>query len=152
MSKGNRITSADLPARYQAQLAKQLYPETPPLTADEAATMPKPKKRLRQSSKPLMNKLETEFYNHLVAQATPTASIFPQAIRLELARGHWYKADFFVPGGYGSDCGCFYEVKGPHAFRGGFENLKVAARRYPFFQFALVWLDDGKWQEQVVLP
>ena len=147
----NRISAADLPAKYQAQIGPQLYPH-PALAA--ATIMPAPKKRLRQSAKPLMNGLETEFYSHL-QRAALREFIYPQAIRLELARNHWYKPDFFVPGNRtdkSSVIGTFYEVKGPHAFRGGFENMKVAARRYQFFEFVLVWLDDGRWQEQIVLP
>ena len=39
-----------------------------------------------------------------------------------------------------------YEVKGPKVFRGGFENLKVAARVHPWVKFYLVWEDGaGGW-------
>ena len=93
MSKSNRISATDLPPRYQAQVAKQLYP----IAQMKAAGLdPTPaKKRLRQSSKPLMNKLEEAFYGHLL-RTIPREMIFPQAIRLEISNGHWYKPDFFV--------------------------------------------------------
>jgi hypothetical protein len=81
---------------------------------------------------------------------------------LELANGIWYKPDFFVPGSsyISSEVGSLaypeqsiaWEVKGPHAFRGGMENLKVAARVHPWCRFYLVWKLDGMWKEQEVLP
>ena len=152
MSGKNRISAADLPARYQKQLADQLYPIAQMKAAGLDQTPPK--KRLRQSTKPLMNKLEAEFYGHLTRTLLPSM-VLVQAISLRLGNGISYRPDFFTPtvacmGDY--HFGTFYEVKGPKVFRGGFENLKVAAHTYPFFVFALVWLDDGQWQEQIVLP
>ena len=44
------------------------------------------------------------------------------------------------------------EVKGPHAFRRGFENLKMAAHKYPWIKWVLVWKENGEWREQTVLP
>ena len=171
MSGKNRISAADLPARYQKQLADQLYPPfkgpaktmgsaTPEINVDIlrkqfASNLPAAtKKRLRQSSKPLMNKLESEFMDWLVRTGTPKENIFPQAMRLEISNGHWYKPDFFVTPTESDEWpqGWFYECKGPHSFRGGFENVKDAARRFKHFKFILVWLDDGRWQEQIVLP
>lgn len=101
-------------------------------------------KRIRQSTKPLLNKLEDEwlaFYEKWFDR------IYAQGIRFKLANGLWYKPDFV----------CFtvktcWEIKGPHAFRGGFENLKVAASQYPDFKWVLTWKQDGGWKEQVVLP
>lgn len=168
MSGKNRISVADLPARYQKQLADQLYPPfkgpgktgNEPLTHEDYAVLARilpryaPKKRLRQSTKPLMNKLETEFMDWLVRTGTPKENIFPQAMRLEISNGHWYKPDFFVTPTESDEWpqGRFYECKGPHSFRGGFENVKDAARRFKHFKFILVWLDDDRWQEQIVLP
>src|SRR6185369_15972416 len=69
-----------------------------------------PAKRVRQSSKPLMNKLETEFYERI-------CNLFPnvrcQAKRYRLGNGVWYKPDFTISG-----CGfteTAWEVKGPYA-------------------------------------
>jgi hypothetical protein len=99
-------------------------------------------KRVRQSSKPLLNKLESEFFS------LPWARGFLlQAVRFRLGNGIWYKPDGFDP-----KTQIAVEVKGPHAFRGGFENLKVAASLYPMIRWRLVWKQDGQWQEQEILP
>jgi hypothetical protein len=159
MSGKNRISAADLPARYQAQVAAELGARDDRAAVKRIFTagtkpMAQVKKRLRQSTKPLMNKLETEFMDWLVRTGTPKENIFPQAMRLEISNGHWYKPDFFVTPTESDEWpqGWFYECKGPHSFRGGFENVKDAARRFKHFKFILVWLDDGRWQEQTVLP
>lgn len=114
------------------------------------------KKRLRQSSKPRLNKLETAWLAEL-KRRHPEAWIHDQAIKLELAHGMFYKCDFFVikrdlDFAEGPMWITAYETKGPKVFRGGFENLKVAARAYPWIKFVLVWRDAGVWQEQHVLP
>lgn len=109
---------------------------------------PKPAKRVRQSSKPLMNKLENDFYKYLLANFTANL-IKIQSLRFKLGNGIWYKPDFVITSAW-TQC---YEVKGPHAFRGGFENLKVAAGLYAELKWLLVWKDEaGTWQKQVILP
>lgn len=105
-------------------------------------------KRIRQSSKPLLNKLETEWFN-ICKQAYPEdCHVVPQGIRFMLGNGIWYKPDIVV---FGVSVYA-YEVKGPHAFRGGFENLKVAAHKYQHISWSLVWKENGQWQEQKVQP
>jgi len=106
-------------------------------------------KRIRQSSKPEMNKLETRFLDHLKA-LYPSMSLYTQSIRFKLGNGIHYKPDVFTP--VFEDSPACWEVKGEHAFRGGFENLKVAASKYPDFKWFLVWEQCGHWQEQLVLP
>ena len=106
-------------------------------------------KRLRQSSKPLVNELEREWLS-LICNGDRCHSIKAQAIRFRLGNGIWYKPDFT---GYQDGQLTAWEVKGPHAFRGGFENLKVAAATFLEWQWILVWKDDkGCWQHQMVLP
>lgn len=107
------------------------------------------KKRLRQSTKPLLNKLETAFFDWMKANQ-PEMTLRPQAKRYELARGLWYKPDFTTVHD-GQEIA--YECKGPKAFRGGFENLKMAARVWPEVTFILVWKwkDSGEWKFQVVI-
>lgn len=115
-------------------------------------------KRLRQDPKPLMNKLESDFHETL-KRLHPGAIIWVQALRFRLGNGIWYKPDFaalvteFADGQpvTRTRLTC-WEVKGPHAFRGGFENLKVAAGLYPSMKWELVWKEDSRWQHQEVLP
>ena len=104
-------------------------------------------KRIRQSAKPLENKLEREFREYLERQY-PHVKIYAQAKRYRLANGLWYKPDcvFFLDGRE-----TVYECKGPHAFRGGFENLKMAATTYQDSDWWLAWKVDGEWQLQRVL-
>ena len=114
-----------------------------------SAPTPTPSKRIRQDGKPLMNKLETEFFLRLQQDAGDIKFIRPQSIRFMLGNGIWYKPDFtgFIDGSFSA-----WEVKGPHAFRGGFENLKVAAHQYAEVHWYLVWKKDGQWQQQRILP
>lgn len=107
-------------------------------------------KRIRQSTKPLLNKLEQE-WRTVLEQVYPDILITGNETKFRLANGLWYKPDFIV---WGMDAVRCYEVKGPHAFRGGFENLKMAASKYPEFKWTLVWRDKEtkEWKEQHVLP
>lgn len=105
-------------------------------------------KRIRQSSKPLLNKLETEFLA-VLEKDWPPSCIRPQAKRFKLGNGIWYKPDFTIVTG-GKERA--YEVKGPHAFRGGFENLKVFAHQWPEVRVILAWKENGEWKSQEVLP
>ena len=108
-------------------------------------------KRIRQSSRPELNKLETEFFLRLKL-SNPDASILSQKLRFRLGNGIWYKPDFVVFAALPVDKPKCYEVKGPFAHRGGFENLKVAAGLFPEFDWFLVWRDGFQWEEQDVLP
>lgn len=111
-----------------------------------AAPAAEPAKRIRQD-KP-ENELEKE-YHAILAARFHGYRIYAQAIRLQLANGLWYKPDIVIP-----ELEEAWEVKGPHIFRGGPENLKMAAREHPWLRFTLVWKDKatGQWQEQVILP
>ena len=118
-------------------------------TVPQPAVPVQPPRRIRQNQKPLLNKLETEWFN-LVRESYPSHTIRPQALRFRLANGAWYKPDLTA---MLTGINVAWEVKGPHAFRGGFEFLKVAAATYPEWRWILVWKDEsGKWQEQTVLP
>ena len=97
-----------------------------------------------------MNALETEFHESL-KRRFPGQDFHPQAKRFKLGNGIWYKPDFSASGKNFS-CECVWEVKGPHAFRGGLENLKVAAHQWPETDFYLVWKDDSGWKQQLINP
>lgn len=107
-------------------------------------------RRIRQSSKPLLNDLESEFMTR-IQDEYPDYIFHAQAIRFKLGNGIWYKPDFV---GFFDRFPAIrsWEVKGPFAHRGGFENLKVAAHQYPEIKWTLVWKQDGTWKEQTVLP
>lgn len=144
----HRLQTGELVCRPQGptkrEIALQSHGTPPPSHFDPPGGVKTPK-RIRQSSKPLLNALEREF--QCFVQAHTDLSLVPQSIRFMLANGIWYKPDFV--------CFCplvCYEIKGPHAFRGGFENLKVAASRYPQFTWKLMWKQGAQWKEQIVLP
>ena len=109
-------------------------------------SQPEPAKRIRQSTKPLCNALETE-WGQEIAQSHP--GVRPQSISLSLGNGIRYTPDWIDMTVHPVRV---WECKGPHAFRGGFENLKVAARMYQEIKFTLVWKDEGQWKQQEILP
>lgn len=106
-------------------------------------------KRLRQSSKPKMNKLETE-YHEALRNRLPNASIHPQGARLELANGLTYTPDIVVIHQSGTtEC---FEVKGGWFPDDARVKIKMAARLFIGWRFFLVWKEDGIWCEQLILP
>ena len=129
----------------------QAFGVLPKLTTANAAQLKtcNPAKRLRQDTKPLLNKLEAEFQRY--EEARIGEKLLPQALRFRLGNGIWYKPDFLRVRGISGRL-MLYEVKGPHSFRGGFENLKVAAGLYRDMDWRLVWKQSGQWQTQDVLP
>lgn len=118
-------------------------------SSKEARTLhPKLAKRIRQDTKPLLNKLESEWHT-ILKEAYPEGTIIiAQGIRFRLGNGIWYKPDFVV---FGIKTYA-YEVKGPKSWRGGFENLKVAASQYVNIRWSLIWKEGFHWQEQEVMP
>lgn len=138
--------------KFMAQL-KQVCPKPGETLADRYQITTVKKKRIRQSSKPLLNRLETEFLHWIYGELSSVFSspcVMMQSVRFKLGNGIWYKPDFvFIrPAGTWTA----YEVKGKHLFRGGIENLKVAASQYPLIQWVLAYKEEGKWITQVVLP
>lgn len=154
----SRIDLSALPAKYQAQAAAQLggsraKPQqvtrsSQPL-ATEGAIM------LRQSGAG-MNKTEALFLAHL--QATfPGAWIEREPVALKLGNGVRYNPDFLVhlPENYGAHTQQLtaYEVKG-HMRDDAAVKIKVAASRFPFIRFVLVWRSsrEGGWAMQTIVP
>lgn len=144
---GGSFSFKKLNTEEMARLAEDLGHQ-PIEFADPPKCQPK-KKRIRQSSKPLMNKLEDEFLRQYLSHDS-RSFIMAQAIRFRLGNGIWYKPDFVVM--YTDRPVTCFEVKGPKSWRGGFENLKVAAGLYPVITWRLAWKESDKWFDQVVLP
>lgn len=112
------------------------------------------KKRIRQSSKPLLNKLEMEWLHKLESKYGP-GKVRSQAKKFKLANGCWYCPDFTMTVKlYGTDSGweTAWEVKGKHAWEDAMVKLKVAAHQWPEVRFILVWKKDGIWCTEEVLP
>lgn len=132
-------------ASQQAEIDRQLGRRTVSVqVAPEVEAAPK-ERRVRQSRRSL-NRLET-MYQDVLHLRHGKENVRAQDLRLQLANGAWYKPDFFVPSEL-----LFIEVKGPHAFRGGFEFLKMAAAAHPWAKFRLVWKAGDQWRFQEVLP
>lgn len=126
----------------------QWYPPEHKLM-DVAVLEPKPGRRIRQNPKPLLNKLESEWFNHL--KSVPAYHrIRCQAVRFRIANGIYYTPDFTCL----NECGLgfAFEVKGRYAFDGSLDKLKLAANEYPEVQWNLVWKENGAWKSQTVLP
>jgi len=121
----------------------------PLVTAAAILEKSAPARRLRQEHKPLLNKLELAWWNVLHAKH-PEVKFRAQARRYKLANGLWYKPDITA-----SMCNGFetaWEVKGPKAFRGGFEMIKTAAHEWPEVRWLMVWKEGVEWREQLILP
>lgn len=141
MKKTGHIDIAALAAK-----GSESFRRLNPQLCGQAPAPAAPAERIRQDKKPLLNKLELDYADRMRV-LYPEEVFYPQAVRLRLGNGVWYKPDFFLPGGK-----LFIECKGPHAFRGGFENLKIAAGAHRWATFKLVWRVKGEWHEQIVLP
>lgn len=115
------------------------------------------RKRIRQSDK-LMNGLEAEFFERIRYEYPNYPRPKPQAVKLKISNGAFFKPDFFVtawPHAGGHAMATAWEVKGlkgKNIDRGKLA-LKCAASAWPEIKFILVWKDEqGNWQEQLVLP
>lgn len=112
------------------------------------------KQRIRQDrSQP--NKLELEWREYLMREF-PDERFRYGCRRYKLGNGIWYKPDIVCARHRWPETGFVmetaWEVKGPKSWRGGFENLKVAAYSWPEVRWVLVWKEYGRWNEQEVLP
>lgn len=108
--------------------------------------------RIRQSKKPLLNKLETEFFEYL--NGTTTARIYPQAVTFRLANGVRYTPDLFSFGchWYGEIKPVAWEVKGPWFTDDAKVKIKLFAAAYLDIVVLLCSKEDGRWYMQRVYP
>jgi len=122
------------------------------IAASGVVAVESPKKRLRQSARPLQNANELAFEAQLLA-TLPGAFIWPQSIHLQIANGTRYTPDFvtFEPINHGRLVA--WEVKGSRKiFDGAGEKLKAAATKFRGIVFYLVWREAGEWVQQRILP
>lgn len=102
------------------------------------------KKRIRQSDKPVLNKLESE-YQRILLISTPDA--VAQAVRFKLGTGCHYTPDFFSLATMTA-----FEVKGKYAWEDSKLKIRMAAKVWTSIKWVLVWKEDGKWLSQIVIP
>lgn len=121
----------------------------------------RPATRIRQEQTPKLNKTEAKWRKILIVNH-PDKNIRSQEVRLRLANGAWYKADHFAFGAFPSSApgrplcsAAAWENKGGKKMKGvakGVLALKIAASQYPEICFTLVWIENGRWCEQEILP
>ena len=116
-------------------------------------------KRIRQDTKPRLNKLEQEWFDRIKGMFPNFPPVRAQAKRYELASGAWFKPDFTASTWPAPENGpqkeTAWEVKGPKACRWsrrGELTIKFAARAWPEVRWILVWKEGGAWRTQEVLP
>jgi len=117
-----------------------------------AITLLEKSKRIRQDQKPLMNKLESDWLNHLRTILPAGTLIHSQSWRVKIANGAWFKVDHcaFVAGRWMA-----WECKGPKQGKNvarGMLALKCAASSFPDVDWILVWREAGQWRTQKVIP
>ncbi len=118
---------------------------SPPPAASSASG----KKRLRQSRG--LNKTETAFLAYLqAAYPEPRCKVYSQAIRVKLANGSYYKADFMTVSK--EDGIRLWETKG-FMREAAALRVKSAATLYPCFTVILVTKrKGGGWDFETVKP
>jgi len=121
-----------------------------PLAA-EVVAHPPITKRIRQSSKPLMNKLEQEAFDRVGRIYFGISNLRAQAIKFKIGNNAFYKPDIT---GILNDKWVAWEVKGNGGknIDRGILALKVAATQWPEIRFILIWKYCGAWREQIVQP
>lgn len=142
------------PARAKANpLWKELGKESEVAFLTPTGTFThQPPKRIRQSTKPLLNKTEQRYCDLLEARGC--GPIFKQAFTLRLDPPYKsYKPDLAYFGDKGFIALTFVEVKGPHRFRkAGIAKAALAAKTYPQFRFELADWTGKEWKESVLTP
>lgn len=112
------------------------------------------KNRVRQSSRPLLNCLETEWFNYLSVRQPGWPEIKylrAQAIKFKIAANAFYKPDMTATLGGKMVAWECKGLRGKNIDR-GILALKVTAHQWPEVEFRLVWKDrEGQWQSQTII-
>lgn len=152
-----RLSIADLPFRYQDQIAAQLAAPKP---AKAPVAMESPAPRLRQKRRGSASKLQLDFLARLrIANAERIAkgraAVLGEFLTLSLGNGVSYRPDAWAIH-YGEGNGvriASYEVKGPQYWAAARVKNKVAADLYPWIEFYLVRrAKSGEWEYDRILP
>lgn len=138
-----------LPPRYQAQVAAQVASKRPTeaATPQARATLAAEGEIMVSQNSRGLNKTEALFFAHLRA-AHPNAFVEAHPMTFLLANGCRYTPDFIV---YIDGAQIAYEVKG-FMRDDAAVKIKVAAAKFPFVRFVLVWRKRGQWMQQEVKP
>lgn len=135
----------EMVANHNARFGGKQHPPSEIIEANtHALKMSLPK----LTSKPLLNKLESDFKAELEYRGH--RRILSQSITLKIGTDCRYTADFAT---VGNDLQLvLWEVKGPFAWEDSIIKLKVAARQYDWISFILVKRDKatGKWIEKLI--
>jgi hypothetical protein len=114
-------------------------------------------KRIRQSAKPLMNKLEREFFNILNVQELTCPRPRAQAKKYKLANGAFYLPDITSSNWPVDDRmqEAAWEIKGGRGMKGaakGTLTIKFAAAAWPEVAFFFCTKENGVWSVQRIIP
>lgn len=142
---GRTVSIGEAVRRINPHLFESLDREAKKLLNSEPLA---PKKRIRQRTKPLSNKLESEFGAHL-QKLWPTWKLFEQALTFRIGNGVRFTPDWIAMEPGNVYC---YEVKGPRLWDDAVVKLKVAASTYRQFHWFMAWKDNGYWQTQAIEP
>lgn len=109
-------------------------------------------KRLRQSEKPLMNKLETQYFD-VLKRLHPGKKIHAQDKTYRLANGLRYTPDFtaLLIDENGNAREHAWECKGKWVDGDSFPKLKMFAAVWPEIVLTLAWKEGNCWREQRIL-
>ena len=118
-------------------------------------------KRIRQDSKPLMNKWEQEFFDMVADEKMfdqrAVCRVRAQAKRYKLANGVWYRPDITCTALdiAGRRHEMAFEIKGGEKMKGvakGKMTIKIAAHEWPEVIWFFCYKIDGQWKWERVLP
>lgn len=110
--------------------------------------------RLRQNPKPVLNKLETEYFNLIKDKFPNFPPVRPQAKTFRLCNGVRYTPDLscsYWPVEAGPSTETCWEIKGPKSWDDAIVKIKMAAHEFPEICWRFVWKESGEWREQIVL-
>jgi hypothetical protein len=117
---------------------------------------PRSPRRIRQDSKPLLNKLETEFLARVKDLYPNYPPVRAQAKTFRLCNGVRFTPDLSCslwPVDNGPSRETCWEIKGPKAWDDSIVKIKMAAHEFPEICWRFVWKDKAtkEWCEQIIL-